>query len=109
MIDNSERQIAVLQNFRDGQVIPAIPLCLDENRRFDEAGQRRLIRYYLDAGVGGIAIAVHTTQFEIRNPKINLFETVLKVAVDEIAEFEERNATMIIKVSGVCGDNDQAM
>lgn len=109
MIDNSERQIAALQNFRDGQVIPAIPLCLDENRRFDEAGQRRLIRYYLDAGVGGIAIAVHTTQFEIRNPKINLFETVLKVAVDEIAEFEERNATMIIKVSGVCGDNDQAM
>ena len=65
----------------DGAFIPAMPLVLDENRRFDEAGQRRLIRYYLAAGVDGIAAAVHTTQFAIRDPKINLFETVLRVAI----------------------------
>ena len=30
-----------------GTVIPATPLCLDADRKFDEKAQRRLIRYYL--------------------------------------------------------------
>ena len=51
-----------------GAFLPAMPLVLDEDRRFDEAGQRRLIRYYLESGVDGIAVAVHTTQFAIRDP-----------------------------------------
>ena len=51
-----------------GTVIPAIPLALDSRRRYDEAHQRALVRYYIDAGAGGIAVGVHTTQFEIRNP-----------------------------------------
>ncbi len=103
-----ERQEIILAHFREGQVIPAIPLCLDEKRQFDEHGQRRLIQYYLEAGAGGIAIAVHTTQFEIRDPEIDLFETVLRLAADEISAFEARSGRMIIKVSGVCGDDEQA-
>ena len=60
------------RKFHNGTVIPANPLALDENRQFDEKRERALLRYYLDAGVGGLAVSVHTTQFEIRDPKINL-------------------------------------
>ena len=59
-------------------VIPANPLALLENRRFDEKHQRAVVRYYLDAGVGGLAVGVHTTQFEIRKPEHNLLERVLR-------------------------------
>ena len=68
------RHEEALKILHGGTVIPAIPLVLDENRKFNEAGQRTLIRYYLDAGVGGLAVAVHTTQFEIRKSEIALLE-----------------------------------
>ena len=54
------RHERALQILHEGTVIPAIPLVLDANRTLDAAGQRRLIRYYLNAGVGGLAVAVHT-------------------------------------------------
>ncbi|MBQ7839540.1 MAG: dihydrodipicolinate synthase family protein [Lachnospiraceae bacterium] len=92
-----------------GAFIPAMPLVLDENRSFDEAGQRRLIRYYLECGVDGIAAAVHTTQFEIRDPKVNLFETVLRVAMDEISRYRERTGKNILAIAGVCGPAPQAV
>ena len=60
-----------------GTVIPAHPLALDTNRKLDEKSQRALTRYYIEAGAGGVAVGVHTTQFEIRLPKYNLFEKVL--------------------------------
>ena len=84
-----------------GTFIPAMPLTLDDNRQFDEAAQRALIRHYIDSGVGGIAAAVHTTQFEIRDPEINLYERVLSVVSDEVSD--------IIKVAGVCGKVGQAV
>jgi len=83
-----ERHEKALEILHNGTVIPAIPLVLDENRQFDEKGQKRLTRYYLEAGAGGIAIAVHTTQFEIRDPKYNLFEKVITVVAKEIEKFE---------------------
>ena len=86
-----------------------MPLVLDENRRFDEAGQRRLIRYYLAAGVDGVAAAVHTTQFAIRDPKINLFETVLRVAIEEISACRAKTGREILAVAGVCGPTEQAV
>lgn len=97
-----------LKILHGGTVIPAIPLVLDANRKFDEAGQRTLIRYYLAAGVGGIAVAVHTTQFEIRKPEIGLFEPVLRVAADEINAFEARTGKTIVRAAGVCGEAAQA-
>lgn len=93
----------------DGAFIPAMPLVLDENRQFDEAGQRRLIRYYLAAGVDGIAAAVHTTQFAIRDPKINLFERVLRVAMEEIVAYRAQTGREILAVAGVCGPIEQAV
>ena len=73
-----------------GAFLPAMPLVLDEDRRFDEAKQRRLIRYYLESGADGLAVGVHTTQFAIRDPKIALFEPVLKVSIDEMRAYREK-------------------
>ena len=92
-----------------GAFLPAMPLVLDENRQFDEAGQRRLIRYYLEAGVDGLAVAVHTTQFTIRDPKINLFERVLKVAKSEMEAYTQRTGRTLCAVAGVCGEAPQAV
>ena len=104
-----ERHEKALEILHNGTVIPAIPLVLDENRQFDEKGQKRLTRYYLEAGAGGIAIAVHTTQFEIRDPKYNLFEKVITVVAKEIEKFEKETGKVIVKVSGLCGNVDQAV
>ena len=59
--------VSVREHLREGQVIPAHPLALDAARRLDERRQRGLTRYYIEAGAGGIAVGVHTTQFAIRD------------------------------------------
>ena len=91
-----------------GAFLPAMPLALREDRSFDEAAQRRLIRYYLAAGADGIAVGVHTTQFEIRLPEIDLFETVLRVCIDEIRKYEETHDRAVLAVAGICGPIEQA-
>ncbi len=103
------RHELALKKLHEGTVIPANPLALDENRCFDEKHQRAVVRYYLDSGVGGLAVAVHTTQFEIRNPEHNLFEKVLRVAKEEAVKFEERTNEVIVMVAGVCGPMEQAV
>ncbi|MDT3358500.1 MAG: dihydrodipicolinate synthase family protein [Saccharofermentanales bacterium] len=92
-----------------GTVIPATPLALDGARKFDEKTQRLLMRYYLACGVGGIATAVHSTQFAIRDPEIQLFEPVISLVIDEIERFEVANTTCIVRVCGVCGPIEQAL
>ena len=104
-----DRHEKALQILAAGTVIPATPLALDENRKFDEKRQRLLTRYYLEAGSGGIATAVHSTQFEIRDPEINLFDTVLKTVSDEIARYETETGKTIVKIAGVCGKTEQAV
>lgn len=59
---------AVAEIVRRGTVIPATPLALNACRQFDEHRQRALMRYYIDAGAGGVAVGMHFTQFEIRTP-----------------------------------------
>ena len=98
----------VLKKFRAGCVIPAQPLALDASRRFSPVHQRALCRYYIDAGAGGIAVGVHSTQFEIRNPEIGLFEPVLRQTSEFIDEWCEKRGTNILKVGGVCGRTAQA-
>lgn len=92
-----------------GTAIPAIPLALDSARRFDERHQRALIRYYLDAGSGGIAAGVHTTQFSIREH--NLFKPVMLFISQEIDAWCARGGASapIIKIGGICGDTAQAL
>ncbi|MET3697576.1 dihydrodipicolinate synthase/N-acetylneuraminate lyase [Bacillus oleivorans] len=97
---------AIKKRLFEGTVIPAHPLALTSERKLDERGQRALTRYYIDAGVGGVAVGVHTTQFEIRDPKFNLFEKVLSIAMEEI---KKANQPDFIKVAGICGPADQAI
>lgn len=99
----------VLSILRKGAVIPALPLALNKSRQLDERRQRALMRYYLDSGVGGIAVAVHTTQFEIRSPKYNLFEPVLEIAKEEFNLFTAATKKPIVRIAGVIGKTDQAV
>jgi len=89
-----------------GAVIPAHPLALTAERRLDERRQRALTRYYLDAGAGGIAIGVHTTQFEIRDPEHALFEPVLALAAEEL---DARADAAVVRIAGIAGDTAQAV
>jgi dihydrodipicolinate synthase/N-acetylneuraminate lyase len=90
-------------------VIPAHPLALNSSRKLDERRQAALTRYYCDAGAGGIAVGVHTTQFAIRDPKIALHKPVLSLAVEQARDFERRTGKRVIKVAGVCGPTPQAL
>lgn len=99
----------VYRNLFEGTVIPAHPLALDKNRKLDEKRQRALSRYYLDAGAGGLAVGVHTTQFEIRDPKINLFKPVLALAKEEINDYIGRTGKSIVSIAGVVGDTQKAV
>jgi len=90
-----------------GTVIPAHPLSLTENRKLNEKGQRALTRYYLAAGVGGIAVGVHTTEFLIHDPKIGLFEPVLNITKEEIVKANLNRP--IVKIAGICGPTVQAI
>jgi dihydrodipicolinate synthase/N-acetylneuraminate lyase len=86
-----------------GHVIPAHPLALNSARKLDSRRQRALTRYYLDAGAGGIAVGVHTTQFAIREPRFGLLRPVLELAVEEMRQHP------VAKIAGVCGLTAQAM
>jgi dihydrodipicolinate synthase/N-acetylneuraminate lyase len=87
---------------RKGVVIPAHPLALTAERKLDERRQRALTRYYLAAGVGGVAVGVHTTQFAIRDPAVGLFRPVLELAMEEMREGD------VVKVAGISGPTRQA-
>ena len=97
-------------NFRrllgDGLVIPAHPLALTPSRTLDERRQRALTRYYAAAGAGGMAVGVHTTQFEIHQPAVGLYRPVLELA----AETADRatGGRPFVKVAGLVGDTRQA-
>jgi dihydrodipicolinate synthase/N-acetylneuraminate lyase len=86
-----------------GLVIPAHPLALNAARRLDERRQRALTRYYRDAGAGGLAVGVHTTQFAIRD--VGLLEPVLALATDVCSE---REPDALLKIAGICGPTTPA-
>lgn len=100
---------ALRERLRTGLVIPAHPLALSEHRRLDERRQRALTRYYLEAGAGGIAVGVHTTQFGIRHPSVDLYEPVLELAVSEIEAHEAAGNGSIVRIAGIVGATKQAM
>lgn len=103
------RHQTALEILASGTVIPATPLALDACYQFDQQRQRTLLRYYLAAGAGGVAVAVHTTQFEIRDPAVNLLEQVLSVSAQEFDRFEAEQGRVIVRICGVCGDTPQAV
>lgn len=88
----------------DGTAIPAHPLALDAQRVLDRRRQRALSRYYIDAGSGGLAVGVHTTQFEIR--EAGLYAPVLELAAQTASDWTDRPLAMI---AGVAGKTEQAV
>jgi dihydrodipicolinate synthase/N-acetylneuraminate lyase len=98
----------VRSHLRSGQVIPALPLALDRDRRWDESRQRALVRYYIDAGAGGLAVGVHSTQFAIRAPKFGLYKPVLKLAAESAAAWLAPKPRDFILIAGLCGRTPQA-
>ncbi len=101
--------IEKINALKSGIVIPALPLALNSSRKMDERRQRALLRYYLDAGAGGLAVAVHTTQFEIRLPEVGLFRPILELAKEEHARFVAKTNKPIVMISGVIGQTGQAV
>jgi len=91
------------QKLFEGLVIPAHPLALTRERKLDERRQRALTRYYLEAGAGGLAVGVHTTQFAIRNPKVGLLKPVLSLAMEQL------RGSGAVTIAGVCGRTPQAI
>lgn len=89
----------------DGLVIPAHPLALNAERQLDERHQRALTRYYIASGAGGVAVGVHSTQFEIR--EAGLLEPVLRLAAEEVARADLTRP--FLKVAGLCGPTAQAL
>src|SRR6186997_1967172 len=101
--------IELRRAFMRGLVIPAHPLALTPERRRDERRQVALTRYNCDAGAGGIAVAVHTTQFEIRKPEVGLLQPVLQLAFQSMHTWDRARQPPPVAVAGVVGPTDQAL
>src|SRR5258706_8467459 len=100
----NELPAPVLSTLRRGAVIPAHPLALGPDRQFDKQSQRAISRYYLDAGVGGLAVGVHTTQFAIR--EVGLYQPVLELAAATAGTWTDRPVALI---AGLAGPTAQAL
>src|ERR1700752_4785817 len=93
----------VLAALRRGGGIPAHQLARDGPRKLDVRRQRALTRYYLDAGAGGLAVGVNTTQFAIR--ECGLYRPRLELA-KRTAEASGKSPVM---VAGLVGRTPQAL
>ncbi len=94
---------------REGLVIPAHPLALTSKRKLDERRQRALSRYYHAAGAGGLAVGVHTSQFEIRQPNHGLFQPMLELAAITARDCDEKTGRQTVLIAGICGETAQAV
>src|SRR5256714_7189758 len=101
---HSEIKSDVRKLIAEGTVIPAHPLALDAKRTLDVRHQRALSRYYIDAGAGGLAVGVHTTQFAIRD--VGLYQPVLEHAMRTVADWARTPQVMI---AGLAGRTTEAM
>ncbi len=103
--DIPAESLAVL---RRGAVIPAHLLALDAGRALDVRRQRALARYYLDAGSGGLAVGVHSTQFAIR--EVGLYEPVLELAMQTARDWTPVGGRRpLFMIAGVAGRTAQAL
>lgn len=97
---------AALARFRAGCVIPAMPLALKADGCFDEVSQRAILRYYADAGSGGLAVGVHSTQFAVRETPGFLPE-LFGFASRELDDWT--GSDNFFKIAGICGQRAQAL
>lgn len=101
---------SIFDKLWQGCVIPAHPLALTPKNELDERHQRALTRYYLAAGVRGLAVDVHTTQFAIHSPTVGLYQPVLELAIETAAEaVTSQRIEPSIMIAGLVGDTAQAV
>ena len=105
----SDSTSALRAHLAGGCVIPAHPLALTADRKLDERHQRALTRYYIDAGAGGIAVGVHTTQFAIREPQHALYRPLLELAIETAQAWRRESSSPFVRVAGVIGKTRQAV
>lgn len=99
----------VMATLRKGACLPAHPLVLTAERQLDVVRQRAVTRYYMDAGAGGVAVGVHTTQFAIR--EVGLYGPVLELAAQTTQDWstDGGNGEGRVLVAGVTGKTAQAL
>lgn len=98
---------AAWQLLHQGTVIPAHLLALNAQRQLDTLRQRALSRYYLDAGAGGLAVGVHSTQFAIR--ECGLYRPVLELAMRTAHDWTPLGGQRpLVMVAGLAGPTAQA-
>ncbi|WP_199565224.1 hypothetical protein [Spongiactinospora rosea] len=102
-----EAMTPVRDMFRRGLVVPAHPLALTAGRKLDERRQRALTRYYIDAGAGGPAVGVHTTQFAIHGT--GLLAPVLELAAETARDQARWQNRDVVLIAGATGDTAQAV
>src|SRR3954449_296897 len=90
---HSRMKSEVRRLIAEGTVIPAHPLALNADRSLDAVNQRAVTRYYIDAGAGGLAVGVHTTQFAIRD--VGLYQPVLELAAETAKGWTERPLALV--------------
>ena len=100
-------RVSARDHLRSGVAIPAHPLALTSDRELDERRQAALTRYYLDAGAGGIAVGVHTTQFAIRD--VGLYRPVLALAAEIMYTTLAARPRPFVMVAGIAGRTEQAL
>lgn len=100
----SEIPSSVMTTLRKGAALPAHPLVLNADRQLDKVRQRAVTRYYMDAGAGGVAVGVHTTQFAIRD--VGLYAPVLELAAETTRDWGGKDKVL---VAGVTGKTAQAL
>lgn len=103
-LHRSQVDAEAMAALRAGAALPAHPLALNAKRAFDRESQRALSRYYIDAGSAGLAVGVHSTQFQIRD--VGLYAPVLELAAETAAAWTTRKLFMI---AGVIGRTEQAL
>ena len=109
MADFPQISPEVRRRLHEGLVIPAHPLALTAEGKFDEQHQSALTRYYHAAGAGGIAVGVHTTQFAIRDPGHGLLKPVLALAAETITACDQVTGRRTVRIAGICGQTPQAI
>jgi hypothetical protein len=97
-VHHSSMNSEIRRLIADGTVIPAHPLALNADRSLDATHQRALTRYYIDAGAGGLAVGVHTTQFAIRD--VGLYRPVLELAAETAKAWTDRPLALVAGLSG---------
>jgi hypothetical protein len=95
---HSQMNRQVRRLIAEGTVLPAHPLALNADRTLDTVHQRALTRYYIDAGSGGLAVGVHTTQFAIRD--VGLYRPVLELAAQTASHWTKRPLALVAGLSG---------